>query len=306
MPIPKFYEMMLPLLELCSDHQEHSLKDAEEMIAQKFHLTEEEKNELLASGTQRRLYNRITWAKQYLVKAKLLEKVGRSSFKITERGINVLKDNPQMIDINYLKQFPEFLEFINKSLSESNEIDYNDNDSWQIQISKTPEESLDEAYSKMIDNLSEEILERIKTVSPSRFERIVIELLVKMGYGGSLKEAGQVVGKSGDEGIDGIIKEDKLGLDFIYIQAKRWENVVSRPEIQKFAGALLGKKSRKGIFITTSRFSKEAEEYAQSIDAKIILIDGKKLAQLMIEYNLGTTTVNIYEIKKIDQDYFED
>lgn len=306
MAVPKYNEFMIPILKLCSDKKEYSLKDVIEIMSNEFNLSEADKNEMLPSGTQTTLYNRIGWAKTYLIRANLIEKVNRGTFKITHRGLEFLKNETSTVDIILLKQ--------NKDLQEYQSISFDkltaeaDNIA-EIQKTITPEESFEYGYSNIIDNLSYEILEKLKTVSPSKFERIVVELLVKMGYGGSFKEAaGQVVGKSGDEGIDGIIKEDKLGLDFIYIQAKRWKeiNVVSRPEIQKFAGALLGKKSKKGIFITTSRYSKEAEEYVKSIDASIILLDGEKLARLMIENNLGTTIINTYEIKKIDNDYYEE
>ena len=304
MAVPKYNEFMIPILKLCSDKKEYSLKDVIEIMSNEFNLSEADKNEMLPSGTQTTLYNRIGWAKTYLIRANLIEKVNRGTFKITHRGLEFLKNETSTVDIILLKQ--------NKDLQEYQSISFDkltaeaDNIA-EIQKSITPEESFEYGYSNIIDNLSYEILEKLKTVSPSKFEHIVVELLVKMGYGGSFKEAaGQVVGKSGDAGIDGIIKEDKLGLDFIYLQAKKWQDVVSRPEIQKFAGALLGKKSKKGIFITTSRYSKEAEEYVKSIDASIILLDGEKLARLMIENNLGTTIINTYEIKKIDNDYYEE
>ena len=214
--------------------------------------------------------------------------------------MEILSQNPNRIDNKTLKQFSEFNEFQNrkndktaKVLTETAE-DVND----------TPEESLETANQTIRNALAAEIIEKVKTCSPGFFERLVVELLVKMGYGGTLQEAGKAVGKSGDGGIDGIINEDRLGLDVIYLQAKRWEGNVSRPEIQKFAGALQGKRARKGVFITTSDFTKEAREYVAMIDSKIILIDGEELAELMIDYNVGVSVATVYEIKKMDSDYF--
>jgi restriction system protein len=215
----------------------------------------------------------------------------------------VLSQNPSRIDIKLLEQFPEFVEFRgggkkDKEAPAGIEVEANGH--------QTPEELLEYGYQKIRQDLAQEVLNRVKASSPSFFERLVVELLVRMGYGGSRKDAGEVVGKSGDEGIDGIIKEDRLGLDVIYIQAKKWEGTVSRPEIQKFAGALQGQRAKKGIFITTSSFTNEAIEFASRIDSKIVLIDGKQLAQLMIDHDVGVSKVSSYEIKKIDFDYFVD
>ena len=225
----------------------------------------------------------------------------RSHFKITERGIDVLKQNPEGINIKFLRQFPEYLEFRGKNnqtiVSDSKE---------ETAISETPDEQLEAGFLKIRKSLEQELLSKLKTINPYFFERIVVELLVKMGYGGSIQDAGQAIGKSGDEGIDGIIKEDKLGLDVIYIQAKRWEGVVGRPELQKFVGALAGQRAKKGVFITTSNFTKEAIAYTTQMDTKIVLIDGEKLSQYMIDYNLGVSVQSTYEVKKIDSDYFEE
>jgi restriction system protein len=229
-------------------------------------------------------------------KAMLLDAPRRSYFIISKRGKEVLASNPKRIDANYLEKFPEFVEF--KSLKHEKDEEV------LPTVSDTPEEVLESAYLSLRQSLASDILQQIKS-SPSRqFERIVVQLLVAMGYGGTLKDAGKAVGRSGDEGIDGIIKEDRLGLDIIYIQAKRWEGTVSRPEIQKFAGALQGQRARKGIFITTSEFSKEAQDYVAKIESKIVLIDGQQFAQYMIDHNLGVTPVANYEIKRIDSDYF--
>jgi restriction system protein len=298
MPIPDYQAIMLPLLQFAGDQKEHSLREATNVLASQFKLTEEEKNELLPSGGEGRFYNRVSWARTYLKKAELLNYPRRGFFSITSRGIELLSKNPLEIDAKFLKRYDEFVQFI--EIKNDNELENHE----QQTIVETPEEILESAYQKLQENLSLEILETFKKCSPYFFEHLVVDLLVNMGYGGSRKEAGQAVGKSGDEGIDGIIKEDRLGLDIIYIQAKRWDNVVSRPEIQKFAGALLGQSAKKGIFITTSDFSQGAIDYVARIDSKIILINGSRLTELMIEHNVGVTSVAKYEIKKIDSDYF--
>ncbi len=303
MGIPDFQSIMLPLLKFTADQQEHSLQEAIEELAQTFNLSEQERKELLPSGQQATFDNRVGWSRTYLKKAGLLESTRRTFFRITQRGLDALSRNPPRIDIKFLEQFPEFVEFRVSSRKEkeaSAEIEV------EVNGHQTPEELLEYGYQKIRQDLAQEVLNRVKAASPSFFERLVVELLVRMGYGGSRKDAGEAVGKSGDEGIDGIIKEDRLGLDVIYIQAKKWEGVVSRPEIQKFAGALQGQRAKKGIFITTSSFSNEAIEFASRIDSKIVLIDGKQLAQLMIDHDVGVSKVSSYEIKKVDFDYFVD
>jgi restriction system protein len=301
--IPDYQSLMLPLLKLASDRQEHNYRDLIETLAKEFKVTDEERKELLASGNQLIFDNRVGWAKTYLKKAGLLDSPKRATFIITELGLQTLNKNPVHIDAKYLRQFPAFLEFIHASRSD------NENEEETIAhepTEQTPEENLDRAYQRIRKSLAAELLSRVVELSPTFFERLVVELLVKMGYGGSIKDAGKAIGKSGDEGIDGTIKEDKLGLDIIYIQAKRWKsgNVVGRPELHKFVGALAGQGAKKGIFITTSNFTKEALDYTPKNETKIVLIDGEQLAQLMIDYNLGCTTQQIYEIKNIDTDYF--
>jgi len=302
MAIPDYQSCMLPLLTYASDNFEHKFSDAVEALSIQLQLTKEECEELLPSGTQRVIANRIGWARTYLKKAGLLSDPKRSYFQITQHGKDLLQTRPVSITTKDLYQYDEFNAFREKS----NHKDENEPHTNDSTLFSTPEEALEYGYQKLTENLADEILENMMTCSPTFFERLVVELLVKMGYGGSLKEAASIVGKSGDEGIDGIIKEDKLGLDAIYIQAKRWGSVVGRPEIQKFAGALLGQKARKGIFITTSSFTKEATEYVKSIEAKIVLIDGDKLTKYMIENNLGISVVTTYEIKRVDSDYFEE
>lgn len=299
MAIPDYQTCMLPLLKFYADGQEHANRESIDTLAAEFKLTDEERRQMLPSGVQGLFDNRVNWARTFMKKAGLIEPTKRGVHQITKRGKDVLKKNPARIDVSYLNQFQEFKDFRairhTKEEEETPELDLN---------SKTPEESLEGAYQKLRGDLAAELLQRLKTCSPTFFERLVVEVIVKMGYGGTRKDAGRAIGKSGDGGIDGIIKEDKLGLDAIYIQAKRWENTVGRPDIQKFVGALTGQRAKKGLFITTATFSADAEDYVSRIDAKVVLIDGETLAQLMIDHNVGVSTVGAYEIKKIDSDYF--
>lgn len=291
---------MLPVLKFAGDGKEHSLRETIEALAEELALTNDERNELLPSGQQATFDNRVGWARTYLQKAGLLEATRRGYYKLTERGQQVLNQNPQQVNVAFLKQFPEFVEFQTPKRHKTETaaaIETTDED-------QTPEETIEGAYHRIRQNLSADLLQTIKALSPAFFERLVIDLLVKMGYGGTRKDAGQAIGKSGDGGIDGIIKEDRLGLDIVYIQAKRWDGVVGRPEIQKFAGALQGQRAKKGIFITTSNFSPAAEEYVRLIESKIVLIDGATLAQLMIDFNIGVAPIASYELKRIDSDYF--
>lgn len=298
MPIPDFQSILLPLLAFASDREKHSIQESVEYLSRHFNLTDNERKELLPSGKQSIFANRVGWSRTHLKKAGLLEYPTRSFFQITDRGLEFLKTNPERIKISLLKQYPEYLEFIGATSKSLGELQTSDEE-------KTPEENLEYSYQEIKNNLVVEILDKIKSCSPEFFEKLVVELLVKMGYGGSMKEAGKAIGKTGDEGIDGIIKEDRLGLDTIYIQAKRWDNVVGRPELQKFVGALAGQGARKGIFITTSRFTEQAKSYSPKNDIKLVLIDGEELAQYMIEFDLGVSIVSEYKIKKIDLDYFE-
>jgi restriction system protein len=299
MAIPDYQSIMLPLLKFAGDRQEHSLRGTIEALADEFDLTDEERRELLPSGQQATFDNRVGWARTYLKKAGLLSSTRRGHYQITERGVEVLKQNPPEITASFLKQFPEFVEFQRpqKNRVEKAAEQY-------VSETQTPEEEIEAAYQRVRQGLAAELLQTVKSCSPAFFERLVIDLLVKMGYGGTRRDAGQAIGRSGDGGIDGIIKEDRLGLDIVYIQAKRWDNTVGRPEIQKFAGALQGQRARKGIFITASDFTQAAREYVSLIDSKIVLIDGDTLAQLMIDYNIGVATIGAYELKRIDSDYF--
>lgn len=298
MSIPDYQSIMLPLLEFAGDGREHTVREAIEFLATWFGLNDQERKMLLPSGQQAIFDNRVGWARTYLKKAGLLESPRRGYFRITSRGLEVLRAKPSKIDVSFLEQFPEFVEFRSRRREIEATADLGE------QAQETPAELLERAYQDLRRELARELLEYVKKCSPQFFEQLVIDLLVKMGYGGSREDAARAIGRTGDEGIDGIINEDRLGLDTLYIQAKRWDGVVGRPEVQRFAGALQGQRARKGILITTSRFSEEAREYAARIDSKIVLIDGERLAELMIDYGVGVTRVASYEIKKIDQDYF--
>lgn len=289
---------MLPLLKLISDQQVISMRDTTKALADEFGLTEDERGELLASGKQTVFSNRVAWARTYLKKAGLLDSPKRGYIQISQVGLDVLSNAPKKINVAYLKQFPEFLQFFQPPSADKTSVGTTGEDN------KTPDELIETAHQELIYTLSAEILQAIKKASPKFFEDLVIDLLIKMGYGGSRREAGQAIGKSGDEGIDGIIKEDRLGLDTIYLQAKRWANTVQRPEIQKFAGALQGHQAKKGVFITTSDFSSGARGFAAKIESAIVLIDGDMLTKLMIEHNVGVSAIAAYEVKKIDSDYF--
>jgi len=303
--VPDYQSIMLPLLLHVKDGSEYAISNCIDFLADQFNLTQEELNEWLPSKKQKTFYNRVYWAKAHLKMAGVLENTKRGHFKITSRGINILKENPDSVNVKYLmSKFEDYDKMIiGYRKSNSDNLQTSEEETQQIE---TPEEQIESGYQKIIKSLSAELLLKLKTVHPSFFEKIVVELLVKMGYGGSIEEAGKATRYTNDEGIDGIIKEDRLGLDVIYIQAKRWEGTVSRPEIQKFVGALAGQRAKKGVFITTSDFSKEAIIYASQMDTKIVLINGETLAQYMIDHNLGVSVQNTYEIKKIDSDYFEE
>ncbi|MFH1077833.1 MAG: restriction endonuclease [Patescibacteria group bacterium] len=304
MAIPDYQSLMLPILELASDKKEHSIREAIDGLSEKFGLSDAEKTELLPSGQQYVFENRVGWARTYLKKAGLLNTTKRSYFQISDEGIKVLDSKPKRIDAKYLTRFPQFLEFKTKKKERVTE------HGWITQVDEidapTPQEFIELGYQKIRDDLAQDILTNIKNCTPKFFEKLVVELLLKMGYGGSRIDAGEAIGQSGDGGIDGIIKEDRLGLDVIYLQAKRWEGVVGSKEIRNFVGSLVGKKATKGVFLTTSDFTKDAKEYIETVNHKVVLIDGEKLTQLMFEFNLGLQTTNTYEIKRIDVDYFSE
>lgn len=295
MAVPDFQSFFKPLLDLAADGKEHSVQEAREVIAKVMALPEADLKEPLPSGIQTKFENRVAWAKSYFIQAKVLESPRRSIFRITQRGMDLHKAGHKRIDIRILNQYPEFLEF-HKAKSPKEEE--------QEPSKETPEELLQKSYESIRGDLAGQIVQRIATNTPKFFERLVVDLMVAMGYGGSRTDAGKSIGGTGDEGIDGIIKEDRLGLDLVYLQAKRWEGTVGRPDVQKFVGALHGKRAKKGVFITTGKFSDEAKNYVETIDPKVILIDGRMLAELMIDHGLGTTTTATFQVKRIDSDYF--
>lgn len=299
MAIPDYQTIMLPLMKYATDGKQHALGEAREYLANLFKLSEQERRELLPSGIGVLFNNRVSWALLYLVKAGLLEYAGRGFFKITKRGSEVIAQNPPTINVKFLDKYPEFLAFRRPSARGKPQVIKPHSITDQ-----TPIDSIEDAYQRINEALSQELLAQVKKASPDFFERMVVELLVKMGYGGSIQDAGKAIGRAGDGGIDGIIKEDKLGLDTIYIQAKRWENSVGSPELQKFAGALQGRKARKGVFITTSKFTKEALDFASTIENKIVTIDGERLAELMTDYGIGVAETASYKIRRVDLDYF--
>lgn len=299
MPIPTMFDLTLPILELLKDGEIHDKSSLTDHLAQHFRLTATEINERTSSG-RNRLTNRISWTRMELRNAGLLEYMDEGASRITERGRKVLADNPTRIDKKFLNQFEEYRDVLRRDTTEPDKkvLDKEDED--------TPEENLKAAYDTIRSYLAKEILEKVKNSSPSFFEWLVVDVLVGMGYGGSREEAGKAIGGPGDGGIDGIINEDRLGLDVIYIQAKRWDSPVGSSQIRNFVGALAGQRAGKGVFITTSTFTQDAREFVKTVGTRIILIDGRQLADFMIDYNVGVTTEAIYELKRIDTDYFED
>lgn len=303
MAVPDFQSLMLPLLRLAGDGMDHTFKDAVEAIAIEFSLTPEERNELLPSSSRTTLfYNRLAWAKTHMTMAGLLQAPRRGVFCITQRGRELLVSQLARIDMKTLQQFPEYERARRGDVQASVEPAMP-----AVAFSElTPEESIERAHLSLRKDLARELLESIMQCSPAFFELLIIKLMIKMGYGGSREEAGKAVGRSGDGGIDGIINEDRLGLDAIYLQAKRWEGVIGRPEIMKFVGALAGQRATKGVFITTSWFTQDAKDYALSSQYKVVLIDGERLADLMIEHDLGVSVAATYQLKRIDSDFFSE
>lgn len=302
MPVPTYDKFMLPLLRLAGDGQEHHIRDVIAHLADEFQLSEAERAEMLPSGKKYTVDDRIQWANTYLKKAGLLRSIKRGVFQITDEGRSVLASSPPMIDRDYLMRFPGFVKFQEPVSSERI------TKPAKARTDQTPQELLQDSYQRLRDELAQELLEQIVICSPSFFEKLVVDLLLAMGYGGAVEGAGRIVGRSGDGGIDGIISEDKLGFDVIYVQAKKWDtdSVVGRPTVQAFAGSLVGQGVTKGTLITTSRFSKEAIEFAKDTKhLKIILIDGQQLTQLLIEHNIGVSPVETFVLKKIDSDYFD-
>ena len=311
MGLPTYEDVMLPVLQTLEASRPRHRREVAAAVADALHLSESERQQTLASGKATVVLSRVSWALAYLKQARLVESPSRGVYQLTDRGKDVLARKPSRIDGKFLSQFPEFLDFLQRARTATAEKADVGGPPVQGVVeaasdSASPEEALDAAYGRLRTGLEEELLEAAKTGSPVFFEQLVIDLLVKMGYGGSRTDAARAVGRAGDGGIDGVIDEDRLGLDVIYVQAKRWDAAVGRPEIQKFAGALQGQRARKGICITTSNFTREAEEYAQRIESRIILIDGRRLARLMFDFDVGATPRSTYTVKQLDSDYFED
>lgn len=306
MSIPGYQDFMLPLLQIAADGQEHTVSEAIETLAKKMNITEEDRELLLPSGLQTRYYNRLTWAITYLTKSVLLEKAGRGRFKISPRGMEVLRKNPARIDNNFLEQFPEFQEFKTKKTLKAGDIRKAEDSSLLPEPTEiTPSEQLEAAYEELRNTLADDLQRRIGEGTPKFFEYLVIRQLVALGYGGGQIDRAEVTGRSGDEGIDGIIREDRLGLDMVYVQAKKWDNSVGPGEIDKFVGSLMRKRATKGVFITSGTFTEGAHRVAKEAAVKVRLIDGDELAELMIDFNVGVAPSDTYIIKKVDTDFFE-
>lgn len=303
MAVPKYDWWYLPLLRLLSDEQAWRMSDVYDALAKEAGLTDADLGEMLPSGTDHTYRNRIAWARTFLKKAGLVQSPKWGMVSITGRGKSVLQENPATLNDAWLMRYPEFAERArpSKPASPQSSIDCQPS----ATDDETPREALERMYGQLQRDLADELLERVKQVSPEYFERIVVDLMLAMGYGGSRAEAGHTVGRSGDGGIDGIIDEDQLGLDKIYLQAKRWKDNVGRPLVQAFSGSLEGERATKGVFITTSAFTAEAHDYVGKISKKIVLIDGRKLAELMIRHNVGVSQEATYIVKRIDSDYFD-
>lgn len=300
MPIPDFQTVMRPVLASVADGAPLALGALRERITDEFQLTEEERHERLPSGRQTVINNRVGWARTYLNKAGLLSIPAKGQVQITPRGQEVLVTGPARITVSWLKRYPEFAEFHTARPSSTDSEELLASPSEEI----TPDEQLNQAHQALMQSLAGDLLTQVRAATPTFFEQLVVDLMIAMGYGGSHKEAGRATQQTNDDGIDGIIKEDKLGLDVIYLQAKRWIHTVHRPEIDKFIGALTRQRARKGVFITTSEFSSGARDAAMGLDIKVVLIDGAELARLMVENSLGCSVKQVYEVKELDSDYF--
>ncbi|HEV3155772.1 MAG TPA: restriction endonuclease [Candidatus Baltobacteraceae bacterium] len=303
--MPTYEDLLLPILKLIADGSEHRMHDLSEILAAQFHLTADDRAELL-SGGQPRFINRMGWARTALKKACLLESPRRACVQITARGRELLSSGIEILSDKYLLRFPEYLEY--KGMAGDGSPSATLHLASTPETTATPQERLEQAYTELSEALAQDILAKVKSCSPSFFEQLVVDLLVKMGYGGSRRDAGSAVGRSGDGGIDGVIKEDELGLDMIYLQAKRYTTAnVPSGDVRDFVGALVGKRARKGVFLTTSGFQEDARLQAQDFDGRsLVLIDGKMLAHLMLKYEIGFSITNTYKVGRIDEDYFEE
>jgi Restriction endonuclease len=299
MAVPDFQSWFIPLLRRIGDGGEHVMSELYQSLADDLNLSGDDRAQLLKSGTQLVFENRIGWARTYLKKAGLIEAPSRGVVRITERGKSVLAKPPERLDVKFLRQFPEFVEF--HTFKPANTAP----DTPVVEVNQeSPLDTLERVHGELEQQLADDILERVKKAPPAFFERLVVDLLLAMGYGGSREDAGKTIGKTGDGGLDGVINEDRLGLDVLYIQAKRWDGSVGRPVVQAFAGSLEGVRARKGVLITTSSFTADAQSYVKQIEKKIVLLDGPTLASLMIQHNVGVGVEAAYQVKKLDSDYF--
>ncbi len=303
MPVPKYDAFMPSIIRCLGDDKVHSLKELTEFCAREFHLSDSDRAETISSG-QNKLRNRVGWAKSYLKKAGLIKSPKRAHFCLSDEGRKAYRQGPDCVTLEYLSQFDSFVEFYGKTEHRESV------SSAQLSMkSDSPQEQIESALTELNSELADELMAEIMKISPYEFERLVVKLLIEMGYGTLSENIDAVTAKSRDEGIDGIVSADKFGFDSIYIQAKQWktDGVVGRPEIQRFLGALAGQGASKGIFITTAQFSKEAIAFsAKQLHSKIVLVDGKQLAKLMIDYDLGVSTVATYKVKRIDSDFFSE
>jgi restriction system protein len=305
MAIPAYEAMLGPMLALHADGSELQRASVRAALAEHFHLSQEDLQEMLPSGRQRTFHNRVNWAAVYLAQASLLDRPQRGTTRITARGREVLARHPDHIDNTVLAQFPEFQEFLSRAKTTPSPPGAGGGGLAEPQA--TPEEAIDAAYRELRAALAEEVLGRVLDKPADFFEAVVLDVLLAMGYGGSREDAAQRLGRTGDQGLDGVIYEDRLGLDMIYVQAKRWtDHPVRRPDVQAFVGALQGARASKGVFITTSRFTDDAADYVTRVQPRVVLIDGRRLADLMIEYGVGVSRFRSYELKRVDEDYFVD
>lgn len=305
MAVPDFQTLMLPLLEALADGRERLVREVTASLADRFKLTDEERQEKLPSGEQTVVSNRVAWAKTHLKSAGLIDNPTRGRVKLSELGRQVLAQKPQAVNCRFLKQYPPYLKFIGQ-IEEADPLSGGPATPAGDEARKTPMELLDESYRTLRKATAEELLSRLKACSPGFFEEVVVRLLRAMGYGGVTGEA-TVTGKPGDGGIDGVIKEDKLGLDVVCIQAQRWEGSVGRPVIQQFVGSMNYARARKGVIITTSAFTREASEFVDRIEGmKVVLIDGVTLAELMLDHDVGVTRTKVYELKEVSNDFFDE
>lgn len=309
MAIPDFQTLMRPILAAHKERTEWERGPLRERLADEFSLTSDERGEMLPSGRQRRFDNRVAWSTTHLFQAGLLDRPRRGVTRLTDRGRDVLARNADRVDMVVLNDFEDYRNFRHRSRDDSDTDDHAESQPATAVLSTpdTPEETIEAAFEQLNASLGQSLLKHLTEGSPEFFEQVVVDLLLAMGYGGSRREAGEHLGQTGDMGVDGVIREDILGLDAIYLQAKRWDpsRTVGRPEVQGFVGALHGVRASKGVFLTTSRFTREAREYAASVSPRVVLIGGRELADLMITHGVGVSIRQSYELKRIDADYFE-